>query len=158
MPPPVARIATQGDGGGDELRLRGPALDSSTDDGAYLASNLGCEEAPAGSVVATAFTSVDADCDNGTVLHGSSRFRRSYDLAVKRLGAQEGRRGTYTVRIENAHLVQRDLRQRLAYRFASHPSECLPPPRGPTQARTTPELMFCVRLDPDGVATVRLVA
>jgi hypothetical protein len=43
-----------------------------------------------GSVVVTEPASVDADCDNGTVLHGSSRFRRSYNLAVKRLGAQEG--------------------------------------------------------------------
>jgi hypothetical protein len=43
-----------------------------------------------GSVVATDPASVNVDHDNGTVLHGSSRSRRGYDLAVKRLGAQEG--------------------------------------------------------------------
>jgi hypothetical protein len=36
--------------------------------------------------------------------------------------------------------------------------QVLPPSSGPTQVGTTPELMFRVRLDPDGVATVRLVA
>jgi hypothetical protein len=52
---------------------------------------FGCaQEASAGAVVATDRVSTDADRDNGTVLHSAAQFRRSYDLAVKRLGAQEG--------------------------------------------------------------------
>jgi hypothetical protein len=34
----------------------------------------------------------------------------------------------------------------------------LPPSSGSTQGGTTPGVSFCVRLDPDGAATVRLVA
>jgi hypothetical protein len=40
-------------------------------------------------VVETNPASVDADCDNRTVLHSAARSRRSYDLAVKRSGALE---------------------------------------------------------------------
>ena len=48
------------------------------------------EEAPARTVFATDPASVDVDYDNGAASRDMRGSRRSYDLAVKRLDAQEG--------------------------------------------------------------------
>jgi hypothetical protein len=46
-----------------------------------LAALGSAEDALLTPVVATDTASANADCDNGVRVHGSARFRRSYDLA-----------------------------------------------------------------------------
>jgi hypothetical protein len=90
-------------------------------------------KAHASSDFATDPASVDADYDNGAAVHGARVYRRGNDRATHRV------------------VALRPARRRRRERV-------LPPSGGPTQVRKTSQLMFRVRLDPDGVATVRLIA
>jgi len=56
-----------------------------------LCSSL-VKKSPSGAVVATDPASVNADYDNGAIIHRSARFRGRYERAASRLEARLARR------------------------------------------------------------------